>query len=357
MKPTISLVTTGRNDDYKGNFLWRLETTLNYIGKKAAKVGRSGDVELVVVDWGSRLPLHSALNLSEDALKIARFILVPPDIAERYNTDGIFAGSIAINAGVRRSRGMFIAQTGGDILYNEDLLDRLLRLPRTERYEKFLVNRTLFHILLKKIPEDFVRRDPDVESIERYIDENNEDLEATPVGPFLGGRAAALLMHRDLWFECQGLDESWFGYGWTDCDLNLRIGLKYASTVFGSDEGLYAYHLEHPRDGLPITGRYNPFVVNGRSWGVAEHRFEEFPANNPVDIPVMPDGAETGRGQSYRWKYFSNLLRFLATNRDVESLREGYYAFNLLILDLPDRNPIRKAYVLLKKLKDSLTGV
>ena len=350
-RPVLSLVTTGRNDDYQGNFLWRLETTLNYIGRRIASIGRCEDIEFVVVDWGSGVPLHSVLKLEEEARRIARFILVPPEVAARENKDGKFAGSVAINTGVRRSRGTFIAQTGGDILFDEDLLKRLLDLHGKKRHGKNPIDKTLFHIPLKNIPEEVVGRNPDLGSLENYIAENKHGLRKKRVGPFLKGGAAALLMHRDLWFESHGLDESWFGWGWTDADLNLRICLRDQSADYGGKEGLYAYHMDHPGTTIPIDGKFNPFVVNDRYWGMAEHRFAEFPPDEPFTVPVLPDPPVLPGDRFFRRRYFAGLMKFFLTIRDRESLRWGNYALNIWILDLPKRSLVRKAYLRLKTLK------
>ena len=79
--PLLSLVLCSRNDNFQGNSLWRLETTLNHVARQAAEMGRLADLEVVVADWGSEEPLRDAVRLSDEG------VLMTP---HRTKTDGFF---------------------------------------------------------------------------------------------------------------------------------------------------------------------------------------------------------------------------------------------------------------------------
>ena len=49
----LSMVVMGRNDDYMGNFKYRLSTCINYVARNLKKLGRLDHVELMVTDWNS----------------------------------------------------------------------------------------------------------------------------------------------------------------------------------------------------------------------------------------------------------------------------------------------------------------
>ena len=51
MPPALSLILCSRNDQYMGNSLWRLETTLNYVGERVEALGRHEDVEVLEAFW------------------------------------------------------------------------------------------------------------------------------------------------------------------------------------------------------------------------------------------------------------------------------------------------------------------
>ena len=67
MTPTLSLILCSRNDDYMGNARWRLETTLNYVSERVEALGRDTEVELLVTDWGSEVPLSDVVALGPAA--------------------------------------------------------------------------------------------------------------------------------------------------------------------------------------------------------------------------------------------------------------------------------------------------
>jgi hypothetical protein len=87
----LSLVLCSRNDDFQGDPRWRLETTLNHAARQAALLGRLHDVEIVVADWGSEVPLRDVVALTEDAARITRFVTVPVALAAAKQRDSPFA--------------------------------------------------------------------------------------------------------------------------------------------------------------------------------------------------------------------------------------------------------------------------
>ncbi len=317
-------------------------------------MGRLEDVEYIVVDWGSEVPLHKELELNDCAKEIVRFIIVPPVIANNHGVNGKFSGSLAINVGIRRGRGNYIAETNGDVLYDTEILSGLL----TDACDTDFASvpdpeKVLFLIRVKNIPEDVTRESPDLPFIDHYIRENRDGFRVQPLLPFFGGGAGALMMHRSLWDESRGFEEDWYGWGWSDADLKLRICLKYRAEAYGTKDGLYAYHLDHPSSAAPHENRFNPFIVNGVHWGLAGHRLAEFPPADPIEVPPAPE-AWPGPGNMNPWlRHFLNLLKFLLASRDPDSFRSAYHALNVMLLGLQEKNPVRKLYVWLKRLKDS----
>lgn len=120
--PILSLVLCSRNDEYMGNSLWRLRTVLEYTASKISVLGQSGEVEILVTDWGSDKPLRDVLDLSPDAAKLVSFVHVPGNVAERLQKDSPFAEVIALNAAARRARGRYIGRIDQDTLVGEGFL-------------------------------------------------------------------------------------------------------------------------------------------------------------------------------------------------------------------------------------------
>src|SRR5438093_4718038 len=102
-----------------GNSLWRLETTLNYAAERVAALGRIEQVEIVVADWGSDVPLRDVVGLGPAAARIVSFITVPQPLASRLQRDSPFPEVLALNAAARRARGQFIGRIDQDTLVGD----------------------------------------------------------------------------------------------------------------------------------------------------------------------------------------------------------------------------------------------
>ena len=78
----ISLILCSRNDSYMGNSRWRLETSINLALLNAKEANFLDQLEIIVSDWGSEIPLSEVLNLVPEAKGRVKFVHVPPDIAK-----------------------------------------------------------------------------------------------------------------------------------------------------------------------------------------------------------------------------------------------------------------------------------
>ena len=64
----LSLILCSRNDSYMGNSRWRLEVTLNLALINAKRANFLEDLEIIVSDWGSEIPLRDVLQLVPEAV-------------------------------------------------------------------------------------------------------------------------------------------------------------------------------------------------------------------------------------------------------------------------------------------------
>ena len=99
----ISYVLVSRNDNYCGDSVGRLTTTLNHTGDILFKKGKLDQSEVVLVDWNSpNAPLSEALSLNENIKKILKIVTVTPEVAIKYQKDSPFSEVHAMNCGFRR---------------------------------------------------------------------------------------------------------------------------------------------------------------------------------------------------------------------------------------------------------------
>jgi GT2 family glycosyltransferase len=127
--PLLSIVITGRNDDYGGDFNARFFRALGFNHDKLA--ARAVPHEVVFVEWdpvpGKRLLVEEI----EAALPgVAREVLVAYVADARYqeactqNPRLGFLEFLAKNVGIRRARGRFILTTNTDVFLGPELIDR-----------------------------------------------------------------------------------------------------------------------------------------------------------------------------------------------------------------------------------------
>lgn len=339
-KKSLSLVLAHRNDNYMGNSNWRLEVTLNFIANQLYAIQEQHQTEIIVVDWASSQPLHEAIVLNDAAKHIVRFIEVPISVHEKVNQGSSFPVAIALNAGIRRAAGDFIALTSGDVLWTSNTLKSFI-LPVTTgiKYNDAL-DQTLIFIPRKNIPWKFVNQSPGMEEMTNYITDEGDSLDVEPLLPFYLGCAGALVMHRNLWSECRGNDERLVFWGYNDIDLCLRVRLKYSCIDYFESTRHSVYHLEHypsrqdkdiqPRKSNPHL--FNPFVVNGPAWGLAQYTLAEFPKPRDGSISLLP-AVESRREHLYRLHHLNNILCFMITKFSIKHFRWTYSIFKDFIVD------------------------
>ena len=297
-RPALSLVLCSRNDRYQGDSVWRLQTALDYAGRRVAELGREDDVEIVVSDWGSEFPLRERLELTPEAARIVRFLTIPPEIARAEQKDSPFPEVLALNAAVRRASGEYIGRIDQDTLVGRRFFETFFWL-REKRRLLVPLESTVMISNRRGIPYRFAVRRPSSWAIDRYLDRrrNSLSLHERPPQPeacyfylvFIG----IYLMHRDIWEHCRGFDESFIYMDHMETDLTLRLSAGYHVIDLGAIVDHSFYHLdhEHPRVSRSRSRDHrkaNPLrslddmppalVPNSPGWGLARYPFEPLPA-------------------------------------------------------------------------------
>ena len=116
-----------RNDGYEGNFLNRMQRSLDSFFRlaKSSKL----NAELIIVEWNppaDRLGLVDALNWGNASIP-CRVIRVPSRIHGLYQGEtqfGLFE-YLAKNTGIRRAKGEFVLITNPDIVFSAEMVQRL----------------------------------------------------------------------------------------------------------------------------------------------------------------------------------------------------------------------------------------
>lgn len=279
----LSILLTGRDDDYTLDFKYRITTTINYLVRNLRRLNRLDDVDILVTDWGSRVPLAKTLLLSPEAARICRFLYVPPVVVRAtQNGEEIFHTSLATNVGLRRGRGEYLLLSAADTIIPEHTLESILALLRGKAPAGVVVDRTYFLLSRYHVPWHFIQRQPTLAEWDRYLVLHAGEYGRDKTAVFgVSGGVGALMMHRLLWHEVRGLDERLGGWGTNDVDLGLRVTQRYPWIEL-SCIGISVFHMEHPPGKRPTTpqSRQNPPIhnadvqINNENWGLGAYDLE-----------------------------------------------------------------------------------
>jgi hypothetical protein len=291
--PVLSFILCSRNDQYMGNSLWRLQTSLNYLAQNVQALGLEDQVEVVVSDWGSETPLREVLQLSSLAARLTRFIQIPKPLADELQRDSPFAEVFALNAAAGRARGKYIGRIDQDTLVGKRFLQAIV--DRTKQEPPL----SMGFANLKMINYRFAVQCPSLSNVSRFIDLFGGRLRtenSRSTSPYYFAGVGIWLLHRDVWFESGGYDERMIYMNAMETNMIMRLLKKYEMVDLGKLSDYDFYHLEHYH---PWTVRkssahrkVNPHLPfsqpdqmnpNGDTWGMKDYSLEILPGKN-LDI-------------------------------------------------------------------------
>lgn len=289
--PLLSIFIPARNDGFMENFNYRLGTTIEYIAQNFAVLGRLQDVELIIVDWNSEVPLHNVLELSQEARSIVRYIIVPPEAALPAQKDSPFPIVLLQNIALRRARGTYLMQTDSDVMFMPPFLETIMKIIDSGDTHCGRADRLFFSSQRKHIPWEFISKCPTIRQIEDLILAGHDDW-VWDTGLQYGYCATGMMMmHRDLWFDVRGYDERLLYWGWMEIDLGMRVTQKYEWCDVTRNFGIILFHMEHVKStatSRPTDRKSNPMDrpvemrANDDNWGMADIVFPEFTYGAPA---------------------------------------------------------------------------
>ena len=306
---TLSVMIPAKNDNYYEDTIWRLETTVNFLANSLHKVGVIEETEIIIVDWKSKVPIQSVITLNERWKKKVLFLTVPYNFENNLVEGNLFNGSLVANIGIRRSVGKYIAVTCSDTLWDEKFIIGFLK----EINNNSRVLKTLFFVGRDDIPARIVSKKLSGEELKSFIKSNRNNFTRKSDKLFLFGGAGALIMHRDIWHKCRGLDESLIHWGWNDTDLMLRVLLN--GIFINTDSNMKVFHLDHtPAAGIAERHKtkqnpkkFKPFVANDENWGMGNYKFgdDTYISHSNNEIEMYTENTN----YAYKIKYLFILIK------------------------------------------------
>lgn len=244
----LSIVNIGRNDNHGGDYLRRLQRSVDSIAS-----GRrySLDLEYVFVDWGSEgVGMEDTINwpIPTRIIKVSRhFVDAIP------NPDRVFLVPHALNIGIRRTEGQFILTTGSDTLFSGGMME-------------FLVRQELDLVSYYRV--NMVRRDTEgrIKTV-HYT---------APNIPHYGAAGDFILMSRESYHNI---------HGWPELPIYNSVDgmVVWLANQAGLKEVVLPYEVEHLEHGCEDFSScvkpwddFKPYAVqNGDDWGMPDLIFDE----------------------------------------------------------------------------------
>jgi hypothetical protein len=289
----ISIVLTGRNDGYGGDFLARFFRTLRFNHRQLAQ--RQIAYELVFVEWAPPRDAPRLFDLVFDAVPdLDRNACAWYEVDPRYqeelslNPRLAYLEFVAKNVGVRRARGRFVLTTNCDVFLGRTVLDVFQRdalkpgiVYRAPRYDIDLADD---------------RQDVEWDLLE---DPGILSHRVKPLRPpfMTGGTGDFVLLDRETFHRLRGFNEVYrvarFGI-----DRNFLVKVISAGLTI-EDIGGPVYHVSHAgsfretrRD---YVGREAEASWGNERWHSRGVIYENPPAWGLADAPIRRESAQRAR--------------------------------------------------------------
>lgn len=267
----LSIITSGKNDQYAGNFLQRLQFNLNKLELNLKELNIK-DVEILVTDWGSEIPLSTALIT--DNFKFTKFIHVPSHLSNTYSPDSKFSLSQSLNTGYRRSKGEYVFFIDGDSYIPKKSFSNLYNLLKNfKSTDNIFYWASRYHLPYKIHSNIF-----DINDLDDIIFdwENNKNIwKHDKINlEYFRGTAMGLLLSKHICEESSCFYEQLNKWGWIDIEIHNRLSNKYTCCGDLEDLDMHFFHLDHHNIAAGGSNGHNPninspiFKANKDNWGL-----------------------------------------------------------------------------------------
>jgi hypothetical protein len=284
----LSIVMTGRNDNYGGDFNTRLLRALRF--NWAALMERGVSCEMMFVEWNppaDRPTLTEALRAELSAALAARFRACVVDrryqAAYALNPKLDYLEYVAKNVGIRRAAGRMVLVTNTDVFFSRGICDALAG----DGLDTGVVYRA-------------ARIDLALGSDQSRVTwEGLEDPAAHARRPalepplFTGGSGDFLLLDRDSWHQLRGFNEVYRGAR-AGVDHNFLVK-AYGCGFRIADLGSPVYHVNHPGS-YRISKSILRDAAAESSWGTRRWHSRDVVYDNPESwgLGAAPERALEG---------------------------------------------------------------
>ena len=295
MSKLLTVMFNVRNDNYYDNNIERIQYCLNYNLQNIIQLKETRNVEFLIIDWGSKVPISKIISVYNKGKNLVNFINVNHKIAEA-NSRAYFNNFNPVksnNIGFRRAVGNFILHAAHDQILTYKNWQYLLIFLK----ENIKNSHKIYYIPRKIINNNFALTFPTFSELDRTLElsaSSNLDFRAPSF--FVGGGYSAL-MKKNLFYKIRGQNESENPVNSAgDVDIHNR-SMYYVDKEDLGHKGIFFYKLPpfnldgtNQRKLLKESGirkfPENPRSLNpnNKNWGMSNYKFIKTKAQNTLNL-------------------------------------------------------------------------
>lgn len=291
-----SFILVSRNDNYCGNSLSRLTNTLNFLGKLLHETGHLENAECILTDWCSPdKPLKDVLNLNDYIKSILKIVIVPKNVALKYQGESPFSEVHAMNCCFRNMSGKYFLRIDQDTVVGYRFLNWFFNEFGEKKYDfkwpkcGFSGRRNLTKKQSRKFAHyikcnKFSNR---ANIFHPYNFYNYIELSSKKIYPFFGGAVGVMLVERNIYEKEKGFNEELVYMNQMDVEFFNRLLLKTSIYNIGQKTNCDFYHQyhEYPGENLSFPKRAKNSLAfrrvifensNKENWGLKDESLEIF---------------------------------------------------------------------------------
>jgi len=229
MKKKLTIITTVRNDDYIINFIDRLQYTINFFLRNCESIEKLNDIEVLIVDWGSKQKISSVFNCYKKKYQNKiKFLEVENKYVKKFSrgVDGGFFTEKAINLGISKAKGDYILYITADTLFSKNSIINIFNLVESDH------KKNQFYLIPRKyIDFHFFLSNPNFLEMNRYLENiffSKKRFENTQFQN--GGGATGWIVKKININKINCLDENALSKGYysgSDAELLKRMSVEF----------------------------------------------------------------------------------------------------------------------------------
>ncbi len=273
----ITILLESKLDSVSVNNTWRTTVAINNLSLHISTLGLEESVDIIVSDTTKDGSLWKTYDLSPEARKVTRFVLMPEHNTPEGNLDNGYGRPKIINSLFRHSSGKYIFLYDADTFLPLDSFTKLIAHLKKGYLHDYSLNESIFCSSTYALPSEFISKSPYTEDVDAFIEGKWSECVHDKVDKEKAPRGKTLLIKRELWIESRGVDESKSVCSWSDTEWVTRLTKKYRWSDLEC-HGVKIFHFGSTEKDISqdigrVSNQSEEIQVNDENWGLKNKAF------------------------------------------------------------------------------------